>query len=79
MKLYILNVLLYHLMQKSCYYFRKSPKCIRFIFGLFLNFGKAIVIKVLMLNFYNSCTNRPSCNEHGNVFSAKRSFIEKKL
>ena len=34
------------------------------------------MIRILTLNFETSCTNIPFHNEHGNVISAKRSFIE---
>ena len=55
------------------------PTCLRSIFCLFLKFGQVIVIRVLMLNFLDSCTNRLSHKKYGNVIIVKRSLIEKKL
>ena len=54
-----------------------TPKILRPIFFSFLKFGHAILIRVLMLNFETSCTNRPLHNKHENAICAKKAFIEK--
>ena len=52
---------------------------VRPIFCLFLKFGQAILVRVLMLKFETFCINRPLVNEHKNAICAKKSFIERRL
>ena len=56
-----------------------TPNCPRPTFCLFLKFGQAIKVRVLMLNFETSCTNRTPHNEYENLICAKKSFVEKQL